>query len=105
MQELILKFYLQTKQWKKAFKIIVRSYQRATNANEPQQPVVLATLAYFNAVCYFETGTKSMLLEALSLIRLVQREDMKQLLSEVYVYLSHYNGDFLNTLNFLHSRP
>jgi len=71
VQELTLKFFIQTKQWQKAFKIIVRSYQRAFDANEPQQPVVLATLAYFNAVSYFQTGFKVQLLEALSLIRLV----------------------------------
>jgi hypothetical protein len=35
VQEMILKFYLQTKQWRGAFKMIVRSYQRATNAGEP----------------------------------------------------------------------
>lgn len=39
------------------------------------------------------------------MIRLVQREDMKQLLSEMFVMLSHYNGDYIQTLSFLQSRP
>ena len=67
---------------------------------EPQQPTVLATLAYFHAVCFFEYGNRENLLEALSLIRLIQREDMKQLTAEIYVYLSHYNGDYLETLHY-----
>lgn len=53
VQETLLRHYLRTQQWQKGFKVLIRSYQRATNLNEPQQPVVLATLAYINAVCYF----------------------------------------------------
>ncbi len=66
---------------------------------------MLASLAYMHAICYFESGQKTHCLEALSLIRLVQREDMRQLLSEVYIYLSHYNGDYMRTLSYLKSKP
>lgn len=69
-----------------------------------QHPVVLATLAYFNAACFFENGNRENLLEALSLIRLIQREDMRQLTAEIYVYLSHYNGDYLETLQYLRQK-
>lgn len=30
---------------------------------------------------------------------------MRQLLSEVYIYLSHYNGDYMRTLSYLQSKP
>lgn len=42
-------------------------------------------------------------MEALSLIKLIEREDMKLLLSEIFVYLSFYNGDYENTLSYLQS--
>jgi hypothetical protein len=54
----------------------VRSYQQATENNLQQQPIVLATLAYLNAMVYLESGGKEQLLEAISLIKMIQREDM-----------------------------
>ena len=68
-------------------------------------PIILATLAYFNAMCFFQSGNQAKLMEALSLIRLVTREDMKQLMSELYIYLSYYKGDYAVALDFLKSRP
>jgi len=101
VQEHILRFYLKTQQWKKAFKILVRSYQQATNNNLQQQPIVLSTLAYLNVMCYLEFGRKEQLSEAISLIKMIQREDMITLLSELLIYLKHFNGDYIPTINYL----
>lgn len=43
-------------------------------------------------------------MEGLSLCRLVQRDDLCLVLSEMYVYLSHFSGDYVTTLKFLESK-
>lgn len=70
-----------TEEWHKAFKILVRSYQQQADTNNGQHSMVLATLAYLNALNYAFDAEASFgqrryyLLEALSLCRLVARED------------------------------
>lgn len=43
-------------------------------------------------------------MEALSLCRLVTREDHKQLLAEIYAYLSHLSGDYESNTPYLESK-
>ena len=62
---------------------------------------MLATLAYLNAVCFLEYWDKEQLSEAISLIKMIQREDMSTLLSELLIYLRHFNGDYIATISYL----
>lgn len=62
---------------------------------------MLSTLAYLNVMCYLEFGRKEQLLEAISLIKMIQREDMTTLLSELLIYLKHFNEDYIPTINYL----
>jgi len=36
VQEVIIKHFLKTQQWQKAFKVLIKSYQQQTTLNEPQ---------------------------------------------------------------------
>lgn len=52
-------------------------------------------------MCYLEFGRKEQLLEAISLIKMIQREDMTTLLSELLIYLKHFNEDYIPSFNYL----
>ncbi len=52
-------------------------------------------------MCYLEFGKKEQLFEALSLIKMVQREDFVTLLNELQFYLKHFSGDYITTINYL----
>lgn len=73
-------------------------------------PIILAVMAFLNARAFFgcedlakrRTERKVQLLEAISLINLIEeRDDLVQLFQQLQVFLLHQKGDYLQTIKFL----
>ena len=116
VQENLLMHYLSSrKTYSRAFKLMVRSMQQSSLKLEPTHPLVTSILAYLNSRDYFssqislsgQTTTRAVsdkrnqLLEAISLIKLIARDDLMSMFQELLVFLSHQKGDYLSTVKYL----
>ena len=114
VQENLLMHYLSSRRtYSRAFKLIVRSRQQSSVKLEPTHPLVLSILAFLNTRDYFtqdvelsSTGKaaadrQNQLLEAISLIKLIARDDLMVMFQELLVFLQHQKGDYLATVKYL----